>query len=650
MCGIVGVVGPLAADPDGPIAGAWLTDAVRGLHHRGPDGHGIWRAPGVALGHTRLAIIDLSETGFQPMHSACGGHVLTYNGEVYGTAPLAAPLLADGWRPRGHSDTEIVLEHLRRNGPAGLADLNGMFGLALWNRAERTVLLARDRVGIKPLYYAQIGASVAFSSELSALAKLPGVDRRLDREALALYLGLGVVPAPWTMLRGVRQLEPGTFISARVGAPGVTLVPRPYCPRIGAVAEPQSLDPREQDRLLEQLVLDSVRDQLVADVPVGVLLSGGVDSSVVAAAAARCTDRLRTFSVVHKDPAFDERHAARMVAKHLGTEHVEIELRADGMTRDELDQLVEHHGDPFADSSSLPTRLLANIVRQHVTVALSGDGGDEVFAGYDRYWQNQLVEHARSLPRTLRSPLQRAGRALTGAVPDGRVRGLIRRAGRVLSLAERSAAERAVGTITMFWPDEQQSLLTPDFRANRDTLGRAVQRCAVAGPSIGSVDGCHRLELHLNLPDRMLVKVDRMTMAESLEIRPPLLDNRILAFAAGLPIARKRRGKQTKMILRELARRWVPPEAIDRPKKGFALPLYDYGGEVFTDATRWSLSSAESPLTTLFTDDARARLTGEFQRRGEGVDPEDSAYRRQQRQWTIAVLGLALRNLGVELG
>ena len=642
MCGIAGIVGPLA---DGP-GRAWLEQAVAGLHHRGPDGSGTWHDDGVGLGHARLAILDLSPTGDQPMHTTDGSHVIVYNGEVYGLDELRAPLVDAGYAFRGHSDTEIVLERLARNGLGELEALNGMFGLALWDRRDKALVLARDRVGIKPLYYAEIGDSVAFASELLPLSRLPGVDRRVDPEALSAYMAFGMVPAPFTILRGVRQLMPGTFLRFTDGRMSA---PAPFTERVAAVHTDVPADPVEQDRELQRLIEVAVRDQLVADVPVGVLLSGGVDSSVIAAAAARARTRIRTFSVVHDNPVYDEREAARTVARHLGSDHVEVDMPTGGLTQDELHDLVAHHGDPFADSSSLPTRRLAREVRKHVTVALSGDGGDELLAGYDRFYQGWMVEQAARLPRLLRSGVMHGALALTGRLPNGRPRGLLRRGARAFSLTHRPPEERAVGTITYYWPDETARLLAADYRAGDDVVQRVVASHAAAGVGVATVDGAHRLDMRRTLPGDMLTKVDRMTMAESLEIRPPLLDNRIVRFAAGLPLQRKMKGREGKAILKALARRWVPPEVVDRPKQGFGVPLLDYGGAVLSDATAWALDGADSPLQRLFPAASRAALKTEFARRGDGVKAEDSAFRRMHRQWTVTLLALALQKLDATL-
>ncbi len=637
MCGIFGIVGPEADR----TTDRQVENTLDLLSHRGPDERGIWRDNGIILGHTRLSILDLSSTGAQPMISASGDTVIAYNGEIYGYGNLARDLASSGKSLRGTSDTEIVLESLELYGNEKLHAFNGMFGLAHWRRREQELLLARDDIGIKPLYYAALADSLIFCSELTPILRLDPVARDLDTEALGLYMTLGMVPAPWTIARSVRQLMPGErLVRNRDGS-----LLRTRSKLTGRVSTLPK-DTSELDQQLKRLIIGATADQLIADVPVGVLLSGGVDSSVVAAAAARSTDQLRTFSVIHDNPMYDEREFARGVASHIGSKHTEIEMPTGGLTTDELDGLVKHHGDPFADSSSLPTRRLAKEVRRHVTVALSGDGGDELFCGYPRYWQGNLVNGISKLPTAARWAGLQGLRLATKLAPASR-RGLPRRAARAFSLASRPEYERAIGTICYFWPDEQRKLFQPAYRSPFGSLGSLIADRSRAGIPSDTAEGCHFMEQQLVLPDDMLVKVDRMSMAESLEVRPVLLDNRIVDFSRQLPMKHKLSGKEGKLVLKRIARDWVPPWVVDRPKKGFAVPLLDFGGQVLADATRWSLESHESPGRSLLTNEAAKALAAEFQRRGDGQDPEDSAFRRSQRQWTITVLSLALSELRI---
>jgi len=636
MCGIAGLLLPPRADGRRALPER-LEALALALAHRGPDASATLVAGDVGVAHRRLSILDLSPTGAQPMWSPDRRFAIAYNGEVYNFAALRRELEQVGERFAGTSDTEVVLRLLARDGEKALARLDGMFALALVEAATGEVLIARDRIGQKPLYWAALPqGGFAFASELLPLLRVPGVDGTLDPEALSLFLTFGFVPAPFTLRRGIRQLLPGSAVRLRAGRPAE---PRRWIAPPAPAAPPLAGDLSALSHALEELLSGAVRDHLVADVPVGVLLSGGVDSSTIAALAARHAGRLQTFSVVHRDPAYDEREAARAVAAAIGSEHHELELSDAPLTEDELDLLVDHHGDPFSDSSSLAVYRLSREMRRHVTVALSGDGGDEVFAGYPRFAQLRALEGLTRVP----APLRRGGEAVAAAL--GGRRG--RQVARALRAAGMPRARRMVAFTTLFWPEEQGVLLRPEWRAAAasgvlshvlDERGAALEPDAVAS--------AHWLEQRLILPDDMLTKVDRMSMACSLEVRPPLLAAPVLDFAARLPFAAKHAGAEGKRVLRALARRLVPPWVIDRPKKGFAIPLETHGGAVFADAARFALESEASPLRALFQDEALAGLAVSLRREGEGSDPEDSPYRRVHRRWALALLARALARQG----
>jgi asparagine synthase (glutamine-hydrolysing) len=644
MCGIAGIVGPQSDR----VGRTWLEETLAALHHRGPDGSGLWSDEDAALGHTRLAIRDLSDAASQPMRSISGRSLITYNGELYGYDATERTLCESGLRLRTSSDTEILLEALDRWGADGLTRFNGMFAVGFWHAGERTLTLARDPVGIKPLYFAKLGESLAFCSELRPLVSLPGLDRRLDHDALHLGLILGVIPAPWTLVRGIRQLLPGHALRWRDGQVRMHRFARPIGEPDPDLVERLASSSEERERALEELLDEAVRDQLVSDVPLGVLLSGGVDSSLIASFAAARVQRVKTFSVIHANPAYDERDEARAVSRHLGTDHVELELPEEGLSEAEFLGLVDHHGDPFADSSSLPTRRLAREVRRHVTVALSGDGGDELFAGYPRYRIASMLDALARAPHWLTRSVGHAAATLAGVTP-GRGRQLFRRGSRALLASARPPHERAFATRTWFWGDELARVLLPTVQTKANPLRDLVKQRAVAGYPPERPEGCHRLEQHVVLPDDMLTKVDRMTMAESLEIRPPLLDLRVTAYAAALPFQDKIAHGEGKAILKRIARRRVPSWVIDRPKKGFALPLLDFGGDLLADQTHEILAAPSSPLRALFTPAALAAFGLEFHRRGDGALPEDSAYRRMHRQWLLVLLARAIERLGVEV-
>lgn len=632
MCGIAGILAaqgsPFAA-ADGMQRG--LERLAAALAHRGPDASGFAISGGIGLAHRRLSIIDLSPTGAQPMWTPDRRFVIAFNGEVYNFPTLRRTLEEAGERFAGRSDTEVILRLLAREGASALAKLDGMFAIALVDVQRGTCLLARDRTGQKPLYVAELpGGGHAFASELAPLLALPGVDRSIDREALSHLLTFGLLPAPFTLRRGVRQLLPGTAIELSPGAAGRSFrfapEPGPGIPQLEGSIE--SLE----DALLEVLSR-TVKEHLVADVPVGVLLSGGVDSSTVAALAARHAGRLETFCVVQRDPRHDERRAARTVADHIGSLHHEIELPAEGLTEQDLDDLVDHHGDPFADYSSLNVLRLSREMRKHVTVALSGDGGDELFAGYDRFAQLRWLSSLGRLPASLL-----AGGALLLA-RGGSER--IRRAARALRVASLPPARRAVAFTTWFWPEEQRALLRPEWTAPGPVLD-ALLEARGASLEADPVASAHWLEQRMLLPDDMLTKVDRMSMAASLEVRPPLLGNAVVAFAARLPFDAKLEGGATKRVLRGLARRLVPAQVIDRPKQGFTLNLREHGGAVLRDATRFALGSDASPLRDYFRAEALASLAREFEGGGRPGDAEDSDYRRTGRQWLLTVLARSL--------
>ena len=641
MCGVAGIVCPPSpGHPLRAILERELERLARELRHRGPDAQAIVASDGVGLAHTRLAILDLSASGAQPMWSPDRRFVIAYNGEVYNSPSLRTELEADGETFVGTSDTEVVLRLLARDGVDALARLDGMFALALLDTRSRELWLARDRAGQKPLYLAPIGGGgFAFASEVAPLLRVPGIDRRVDPQALAHLLAFGFLPAPFSLRAGARQLRPGAWVRLRAGeAPRegrFVAEPAPQAPRFDGGLEALSHD-------LEAVLSDTVREHLASDVPVGVLLSGGVDSSIVAALAARHVGRVKTFAVVHQDPAYDERHAARAVAQAIGSEHHEIEFSHTPLGEQDLDTVVDHHGDPFADSSSLAVLHLSREMRRHVTVALSGDGADEVFAGYPRFGHLRMITQLARLPDVA----LRAGRGLAG-LANGRIP---RQVARTLHVATLSPVRRPVAFGTLFWPEEQARLLRPEYQP-RDAAGAFEAFLEERGASLvpDPIDAAHWLEQRFILPDEMLTKVDRMSMSTSLEVRPPMLGARVLDFASRLPFSAKHQGTTGKRVLRAIARRLAPPWVVDRPKMGFALPLEDHGGDVLDEALRFALDSGESPLRALLRPEAIRELSASLGRHGEGRDPEDSPFRRVHRRWLMALLARSLlRTGGVE--
>jgi asparagine synthase (glutamine-hydrolysing) len=578
MCGIAGFVARSAPEAVlRPVA----ERMVRALAHRGPDDAGCWvdATSGVAIAHRRLAIIDPGPTGAQPAVSANGRCVLAYNGALYNAPELAADLTARGVRFRGHSDTEVLVEALAAWGvERTLARLNGMFAFALWSVDERQLTLARDRLGIKPMYWAARDGAIYFASELGALEAHGGVSLEISRASVAEYLRYGYVPAPATIYDGVSKLEPGCVLSWRGGeAPRVAR----YWDLADAVRkatdERLDLPMEEETSRLEALLKDAVRSQMVADVPIGCFLSGGIDSSVVTALMQECAGRpVHTFSVGFREAEFDEAAHAREVARRIGTDHNEITLDA-AAAREAIPHLCEWYDEPFADSSQIPTRLIAKFARESVKVALSGDGGDELFGGYNRYFWSDTIQRAlRALPHPLRRTAAAMCRALPA--PTATVAGALlprshrparigEKAHKLAEILELADADEVYRRLVSQWPDPHAAMgdaaiapVWPGGRRLDDTSADAIERMQA-------------LDAVTYLPDDILTKVDRATMSVGLEARVPLLDHRVVEFAFRLPPERKIQGKRGKLPLRRILYRRLPPDLVDRPKQGFAIPL-----------------------------------------------------------------------------
>ena len=582
MCGLTGFWHAEAGHD--ALSGVATAMATR-IAHRGPDDHGVWvdEAAGIALAHRRLSIVDLSAAGHQPMLSASGRYVLAYNGEVYNHLDLRRDLDAAGTAPpwRGHSDTETLLACIEAWGvEATLKRSVGMFAFALWDRQARTLVLARDRAGEKPLYYGWQGDVLLFGSELKALRAHPAFNAAVDRGALALLLRHNYIPAPCSIHQGIAKLPPGTWLTLRQGEHDAA--PRAYW-SLAEVAERGMADPfagsdAEAVDELARLMGKAVAGQQVADVPLGALLSGGIDSSLVTALMqAQGRGRVRTFTIGFDEKAYDEATHARAVADHLGTEHTELRLSAsDALGL--IPQLPSMYDEPFADSSQLPTHLVMKLARQHVTVALSGDAGDEFFGGYNRYflgprawrrigWMPAPLRHAvgaalTALPaHTLNALAGPLARRLGVAQPGDKAHKLGRR------LAKVSDMDDLFVSLVKEWPDAEGMVvdghIPPNLLDNRSawpTLEDPVARMM-------ALDGL------TYLPDDILVKVDRAAMAVSLETRAPFLDRDVMEFAWRLPMHMKLRDGKGKWILRQLLDRHVPRALIDRPKMGFGIPL-----------------------------------------------------------------------------
>jgi asparagine synthase (glutamine-hydrolysing) len=581
MCGIAGILlAPHAADPRRLAAVEAMTAA---LHHRGPDGGGIWidGGAGIALGHRRLAIVDLSEAGYQPMVSHDDGLVMTFNGEVYNFAGLRSELEALGHRFRGHSDTEEMLAAFESLGiETALQRFAGMFALGLWDRRGRILHLVRDRLGKKPLYVTVVGGALLFASELKALLAFPGFQPVIDAKALAAVLRYGWVPDEQCIWEGVFKLPPGTMLSIRADdletGSHAALRQRLHCWwSLAEVAEKGqqqllTLEAPELENELDRLLRLAVRERMVADVPLGAFLSGGIDSStVVALMQAQSSRPVRTFTVGYREAQYNEADDAFRVAQHLGAEHTELRLTPTEACA-VIPDLPRIWDEPFADESQIPTLLVAQLARQHVTVALSGDGGDEGFGGYRRHL---MAPHLARIFRLPPKPRRAAASALLMLGSETLER-LVR------SLPVPAPLRRG---LSGYNPQKLVQLLAAvderDLYERLISLGSAAALTEPRDHADG-VPPLSNLATHLMyrdmagyLPGDILVKLDRASMAVSLEARCPLLDHRVIEFAWRLPTAVKIRNGKGKWPLRRVLRRYLPEVLFERPKQGFNVPI-----------------------------------------------------------------------------
>lgn len=607
MCGIAGFLDTAARGSAGDLASI-ASDMAGRLGHRGPDDAGVWVDPdvAVALAHQRLSIHDLSEQGHQPMRSACGRYLISFNGEIYNFKQLRLRL--EGGRTfRGHSDTEVLLAAVSRWGlPAALSHLNGMFAFAAWDTATRSLWLCRDRMGEKPLYYGWVGSAFLFGSELKALRRHPAFNPDIDRGALALYLRHSYVPGPWTIYDGVRKLPAGTFlvVGSERGRPPASDGPQEYwslekAAQDGA-ADPVASTPEAVDTL-HDLLADAVGLRMEADVPLGAFLSGGIDSSaVVALMQAQSSRPVRTFTIGFREESYNEAEHAAAVAAHLGTEHSSLYVTPQE-TLGVIPRLPSLYDEPFADPSQIPTFLVAQLARRDVKVALSGDGGDELFVGYGRYAQaSAMWSTLRRIPRRARTKLAGALRAVPGPAWDP----LLTAGARLLpglaspALARRRA-ERLADVVDTDGEQEMYRALLSHWANPTAVVPGSSEPPTVTTDAArwAAVDELvHRmtlLDMATYLPDDILVKVDRATMAVGLEARVPLLDHRLVEHSWRVPLPMKVKGGEGKWVLREVLHRYVPRELVNRPKMGFGVPI---SGWLRGPLRRWGeelLSEAE---------------------------------------------------------
>lgn len=578
MCGLVGFF-----QPDGLPPGA-IEDTLKRqmdcLRHRGPDGAGTWAdaKAGVALGHRRLAILDLSPTGAQPMVSCSGRYVIVFNGEIYNHLELRERLSHGPGRQAwfGHSDTETLLGGFEAWGiESTLKSTVGMFALAVWDRRDGTLTLARDRMGEKPLYYGWQSGVFLFGSELKALRAHSAFQAALDGGALAAYFTYGFIGAPLSIYQGIHKLPPGTYVQlTRRTDPSVELQPQAYW-SLSDVIEAASRDPFEgsDEEAIEALdcrLRQSIRLQRIADVPVGAFLSGGIDSSaVVALMQAQSTRPIATFTIGFHERKYEESQYAKAVAQHLGTAHTELHVTPrEAMAV--IPRLPSIYDEPFGDSSAIPTFLVAQLARRQVIVCLSGDGGDELFAGYSRYRRTaDIWRLMRGVPRPVRRTLAQACEAVSGL--DGAGSSLGWRAGR-LALYLKAASLQESYQLQLVQHNRPQDVLLPDV-ATLELRGSADANAkAAADPWMLMMSE----DARTYLPDDILVKVDRASMSVSLETRVPMLDHRVLEFAWRLPHRFKVRNGEPKWLLKRLLEKYLPRSLIDRPKMGFGIPLGEW--------------------------------------------------------------------------
>lgn len=565
MCGIAGMFATKASAPAEISAG--MSRMVQTIEHRGPDDQGIWIGSGIALGHARLSIIDLTAAGHQPMSNDDGSVQIVFNGEIYNFTELRAELVQRGYHFHSHTDTEVILNGYHCWREQIFQRLRGMFACALWDQHSQKLVLARDRVGKKPLFYAWHGDVFLFGSEIKSILAWPGFKPEPDYEAIHHYLTLQYIPAPWSAFKGIKKLAQASYmVLSRDGK----LDTQKYW----ALPEPLHARHRPLAELKEELVTlldETVRMRMIADVPLGAFLSGGVDSSAIVAMMARhSSGRVKTFCIGFDEAGYDERAYARMVAERYDTDHHEMVVRPNAVAV--LPLLAWHYNEPFADPSAIPTYYVAQIARQHVTVALNGDGGDESFLGYSRYAQCLQTEWISRLPRPLR---KLASRIVQSIPPDMDRYRVLRVARRWLSYLSENDSRRYAPSMAYFYEhdkvagydrhlqpflgDSSLDLLEPYFQKSKSYVG-----------------GAAWADIHTYLPDDLLVKVDIASMAHGLEARSPLLDHKLMEWAARIPSAQKIDGGVTKAILKSAMEPFLPNEILYRPKMGFGVPIDEW--------------------------------------------------------------------------
>ncbi len=563
MCGISGFF--RLADRASPSdAEAIVARQIEVMRYRGPDAIGVYTDPGIGLGHARLAIIDVSASANQPMTDAAGDIVVVFNGEIYNFQSVRAELAAKGHAFRTNSDTEAIVEGYKAWGVDVVEHLRGMFAIALYDRRAGRLVLMRDRVGKKPIYYAEIGGALVFASEIKGVLAYPGASRRVDYDAIHEYLTFQYVPSPMTAFAGIKKLPPAHIAIAERGKPLKVA-------RYFSLPSPSHRPLRPLEELKRELVAElreATRLRMIADVPLGAFLSGGVDSSaVVAMMAMESGDPVRTFTIGFDEQSHDERAYARMVADRYKTDHHELTVRPDAMAI--LPALVYHYGEPYADSSAIPTYYVSKIAREHVTVILSGDGGDENFLGYARYLVCRDGDSIGRLPASLLRPLQKLALAMPASAD--RIQTL-RRARSFASRMFEPGSRRYEQFIAYFTDAAKSEIYSGDMRS-RLSLSALDRLDTYFAQADTLTEGAAWADIHTYLPDDLLVKVDVASMANSLEVRAPFLDHKLMMWAAGVAPEQRFEGREPKSLLKKAMEPYLPRDLLYRPKMGFGVPI-----------------------------------------------------------------------------
>jgi asparagine synthase (glutamine-hydrolysing) len=564
MCGIVGIVNKKGQPVDQEVLGR-MSDSIL---HRGPDEEGMYLNGNVGLAMRRLAIIDL-KGGQQPIHNEDKTAFIVFNGEIYNYTELKKQLTELGHQFYTNSDTEAIIHAYEEFGTDCPKYLRGMFAFAIWDKRTESLFIARDRVGKKPLLYSLLGNQFVFASEFSAILLHPSVSRDIDPVAIDQYLGLMYVPSPLTVYKSIKKLEPGHWLL--LDKDGTLKTKRYWFPEFTSKIK---VDENQAGERLLELLEDAVKVRLMSEVPLGAFLSGGIDSSaVVALMSKQSSHPVKTFSIGFEEQDFSELHHARNVARHLGTEHHEFVVRPDAL--EVLPRLIEHYGEPYADSSAIPTYYVSRETRNHVTVALNGDGGDECFAGYERYIGMSLADKLKYIPRPLLSSLSQG---LMKILPsNSRYRSRVTSLKRFLSAAELTDEERYFKWIAVIDNEQKEQLYTDTFRreirSESDLIGLTPWFNHAKREGLGIVDTVLLADTMTYLPNDLLVKVDIASMSVSLEARSPFLDHKMIEFAASLPSSLKLKGLTSKYLLKRVLKGMLPDEILHRRKMGFGVPI-----------------------------------------------------------------------------